>query len=98
MASNGDDVSLSIEETNRCAGGDLVPCSSAVPRAGRLGRVLGLHRRLTRSHTRLVRRLRASLGMKPLSLEAPQAPAAARKPPPEEAKPDADAIRAKLAE
>lgn len=43
-------------------------------------------------------RLRLSLGLKPLNLEAPKQRVEERKPPPEEAKPDEDAIRAKLAE
>ncbi|KAI8475940.1 MAG: SART-1 protein [Monoraphidium minutum] len=44
-------------------------------------------------------KMRVSLGLKPLSMEAPQQRAPeARKPAAEEAKPDADAIRAKLAE
>lgn len=43
-------------------------------------------------------KLRVSLGLKPLNLEAPKQRVEQRKPPAEEPKPDADAIRAKLTE
>jgi hypothetical protein len=95
MSNAGEDVALSIDETNRCAVGWVHPLAVSPALQSHLPALLRTPLTPVNPHTR---RLRASLGLKPLSLEAPKQEQRKPAAPVEEPKPDAEAIRAKLTE